>query len=97
MSSGVPYDRLTPRDLYRQLDWIREEWDSATDPEMTRKLQRLRDAVDRLPGRYYALAKPLVAALGYCRLQRLSPYEARLVDLTDVIREWAVERDGRSA
>lgn len=94
---NVPYDRISPHDFYRQLDFIRDSWYSVTEPEMTIELQRLRWSVDRLPGRYYELASPLVAALGYCRLQRNSPYEARLVDLRDVIREWAREQDRRTA
>lgn len=93
----VPYDRTAPQDFYRQLDWVRDNWDAATEPEMTRKLQHLRRLCDVLPGRYYEQAKPLVAALGYCRLQRVSPYQARLVDLCDVIRAWAAERQMRSA
>ena len=93
MSNVIPYDRISPNDFYKQLDTIHEQWYVLTEPEMTRQLQFIRSMVDRLPGRYYELARPLVAALGYCRLQRNSPYEARLVDLRDVIREWAGERE----
>ena len=92
VSDTIPYDRLSPRDFYRQLDVIRGLWDSATEPEMTRELQRFEALIDQLPGRYYELAKPLAAALGYCRLQRNSPYQARLVDLCDVVKEWDRER-----
>lgn len=95
--ASVSYDRTSPADFYRQIGWLRDEWLSADEPEVTRKLQRLRDLCDHLPGRYYEQTKPLIAALGRCRLQRVSPWQARLVDLCDVIRAWDGERTMRNA
>lgn len=92
MSAVAPLDRLEPADFYHQLDWIRDGWLDSDEPDMTRKLQRLRRHLEHLPSRHYEEAMRLCAELGSMRLAHNPPYHAKLLELRGVISEWSRER-----
>lgn len=92
MTAHAALDRIEPRDFYRQLDWIRDEWDACSEPDMSRHLDTLRRTLEHLPSRYYEASRPIFEQLGYCRLMRDPPYHARILDLVDLIRQWDRER-----
>jgi len=50
-------ERLTARDFYRQLDWMRDEWPDDVERN-AKKVVRLRQLFEQLPSRYYELAAP---------------------------------------
>lgn len=93
-ATAVPYDRLTPQDFYRQLDWIRDEW-GCDEYEFARKLQRLRRLYDRLPDPYHARALPHLHALGWARIITGTGYHGALLGLRAIASEWG--RSKRSA
>ena len=80
-------ERLSPHDLYRQIDWLRDEW---TDDEetVTRKIGRLRRTLEHLPSRYYERSVPLVESLCRARLVRNSDYLQTLRALGELVSEW---------
>lgn len=85
--ASVPHDRLAPKDLYRQLDWIRDEW-SCDEYEFSRKLRRLRQTWRRLPAPFYQRGLPLLDELGRYRLVNDPPYRSALMVLGQIVSEW---------
>src|SRR5215469_15901405 len=92
MTRTVPYDRIAPQDFYRQLDWIRDEWDDRDEYLMTKKLQRLERTFRRLPTTYYDRARPLIIDLGWCRVISDRPWRAILLELRAIVSDWGRTR-----
>lgn len=88
VSATAPLDRLSPADFYRQLDWIRDEWESTDEWAMSRKLSRLRSLYEHLPERHWKQAEQILTTLGLARLVRGSSYANALRQLADIVREW---------
>lgn len=79
--------RLSPQDLHRQIDWIRDEWD-CDEEEMARKIVRLRRTLEHLPSRYYERSVPLIEQLCRARLVRDPVYQPALRSLNELVAEW---------
>jgi hypothetical protein len=80
-------DRLSPRDIYRQLDWLRDEW-SGDEVEVARKLVRLRRMFEHLPARYYERATGPLEELAHARLVSGGDYSTPLRQLAELASEW---------
>ena len=80
-------DRLSPRDFYRQLDWIRDEW-SDDELQIAWKLHRLRRLLEQLPEPFYSQARPKLRELEQARIYAGRPWQQTLRTLADLIGEW---------
>ena len=80
-------ERLSPRDFYRQLDWIKNEW-AEDEHDMARKLDRLRQTFEHLPSRYYERSLPHLAVLARARVVNGVPWKDALLDLRALVSEW---------
>jgi hypothetical protein len=96
MIRTVPYDRIAPQDFYRQLDWIRDEWNDRDEYRMTQKLQRLERLYRRLPTKYYEAALPIISDLGWDRVIAKRPWRSHLMELRGIVSQWHREREASS-
>lgn len=92
MSAQATRDRLAPQDLYRLLDWLRDEWDAVDEWYAAKRLQRLRRNFEHLPSRFWDRARPLIEELGRGRLSRDFPYQAKIRALSELVSEWERSR-----
>jgi hypothetical protein len=88
VTAQAPLDRIAPQDFYRQLDWVRDEWDSSDEWQMTAKLTRLHRHFEHLPSRYYEQAVPLLEQLGHARLVNGKPWRQTIRQLADIVSAW---------
>lgn len=87
MSARAPLDRLAPQDIYRQLDWIRDEW-ACDEYEFAHKLARLRRTFEQLPSRYYERTREPLVVLVRARIVNGVPWQAALLELGALVSEW---------
>lgn len=80
-------ERLSPQDLYRQIDWLRDEWNDHEEV-VAKKIVRLRRTLEHLPSRYYERSVPLVESLCRARLVRNADYLPTLRALGELVSEW---------
>jgi hypothetical protein len=87
MSAHAPLDRITPRDFYRQIDWIRNEW---VDDEfrMAQKLCRLRRAFEHLPTKFWERAKVQLGIVARARIVNGVPWDQALTELGAIVTAW---------
>lgn len=87
MSASAALDRLSPQDIYRQLDWLRDEWE-CDEYEFTRKLQRLQRTFGHLPSRYYERTAAPMKVLARARIVNGVPWRGALLELGALVSEW---------
>jgi hypothetical protein len=92
MTATAPLDRIEPADVYRQIDWLRDEWSTNDEYQVAQKITRLRRTLEHLPSRYYELSLPLMNDLCGMRLRRDPPYQECLRRLVELVREWDRQR-----
>jgi hypothetical protein len=87
MSGRATLERLSPRDFYRQLDWVRDEW-GGDEYKMAQKLTRLRRTYEQLPSRYYERAVVELAIVSRARVVNGVPWQLALRQLADIVGDW---------
>jgi hypothetical protein len=88
VSVTAPLDRLAPPDFYKQLDWLRDEWETTDEYGVAMRLQRLRRTFEHLPTRYWREAEPLIDRLGRARLANGKPWHILIRQLADIVSAW---------
>ena len=87
VSARAALDRLAPEDIYRQLDWLRDEWEG-DEYEIARKLTRLRRTLEHLPARYYERTHAPLETLARARIANGVPWRGALLELGALVSEW---------
>lgn len=79
---------MAPQDLYRILDWLRDEWNAADEYVVVQRMLRLRRHFEHLPSRFWERARPLLEELGRGRLSRDFSYQEGIRSLSEIVSEW---------
>jgi hypothetical protein len=87
MSARAPLDRITPRDFYRQIDWLRDEWND-DELQVARKLCRLRRLFEHLPTQFWQRAQVQLAVVSRARIANGVPWDQALTELGAIVSEW---------
>jgi hypothetical protein len=84
-------DRLTAPDLYRQLDWLRDEWHQ-DEEKVARKILRLEQTFAHLPTRYYTQSLALLAVVKRARIVNGVDWRGAISELRRLANEWDKQR-----
>jgi hypothetical protein len=75
-------------DLWRQIDWLREAWTADDEYQMTKRLTKLKDALNELPEPHHTTALELHAGLCHARLIQHADHHQLLTRLQRVVTAW---------
>lgn len=92
MSAQAPLDRLAPQDMYRLLDWLRDDWETCDEVDNARALTRLRRHFEHLPTPFWDRARPLLLELATSRLYKGRPWRQTIRSLSELVSEWERSR-----
>jgi hypothetical protein len=87
----APLDRLSAKNFYERLDWLREDW-GKDETYIAKRLVTLRRMFEHLPSRYYERALPLLGVLARARIVNGEPWKAALLELRRLVSEWDNQR-----
>jgi hypothetical protein len=91
MSAHAPLDRLAPRDFYRQIDLVRDNW-QGDERAMSKRIMRLRQMFAHLPISYFQRAQPLIAEVAVARVAEGRQWQDALRGLAAIVTDWNRDR-----